>query len=79
VKGLREERTADGGLRYKESRPYGRSSPGPHSLSASTLRGPGKFSVAPLVFTNQEQTEGVFLMHLGGGLCGHEGVIHGGR
>lgn len=78
VKGLREATEGAGELKYKESRPYANSSPGPHSLSASTLRGPGRFSVAPLVFTNNAKTEGVFLMHLGGGLCGHEGVIHGG-
>lgn len=66
-------------LRWTESRPYAHSSPGAHSLSASTLRGPGKFAVAPLVFTNRERTVGIFLMHLGAGLCGHEGVVHGGR
>lgn len=63
---------------YTESRPYAASTPGPHSLSAYTLRGPGKFAVAPLVFTSRDKKEAVFLMHVGGGMCGHEGVVHGG-
>lgn len=53
---------------YTESRPYAASVAGPHSLSASTLRGPGKFAVPPIVFTNRAETEGVFVMHLGAGL-----------
>lgn len=63
---------------YTESRPYAASVAGPHSLSASTLKGPGKFAVPPLVFTSRDKKEGVFIMHLGAGMCGHEGVIHGG-
>ncbi|KAM0749748.1 Thioesterase/thiol ester dehydrase-isomerase [Meredithblackwellia eburnea MCA 4105] len=63
---------------YTESRPYAASVPGPHSLSAYTLRGPGKFAVAPLVFTTRDKKEAVFFVHVGGGMCGHEGVVHGG-
>ena len=63
---------------WTESRPYATSIPGPHSLSASTLRGPGRFAVAPLVFTSRDQKSAIMLIHVGAGLCGHEGVIHGG-
>lgn len=63
---------------YTESRPYARAPAGPHSLSAYTLRGPGKFAVPPLVFTSRDKREAVFVLHVGGGLCGHEGIVHGG-
>lgn len=64
--------------KYTVSRPYAATPPGPHSLSAYTLRGPGKFAVPPLVFTTQDKRESVLILHVGDGLCGHEGVVHGG-
>lgn len=64
--------------RYTEHRPYAATPAGPHSLSGYALRGPGKFAVPPLVFATHDKTEQVFFMHLGSGLCGHEGVVHGG-
>ncbi|GAA6009626.1 hypothetical protein JCM10207_004130 [Rhodosporidiobolus poonsookiae] len=64
--------------RYTLSRPYAATPPGPHSLSGFTLRGPGKFAVPPLVFTTLDKRESVLVLHVGGGLCGHEGVVHGG-
>ncbi|BGP27274.1 hypothetical protein JCM10295v2_006238 [Rhodotorula toruloides] len=64
--------------RYTLSRPYAATPPGPHSLSGYTLRGPGKFAVPPLVFTTRDKRESVLVVHVGGGLCGHEGVVHGG-
>ncbi|GAA6049216.1 hypothetical protein JCM3770_003315 [Rhodotorula araucariae] len=64
--------------RYTLSRPYASTPPGPHSLSGYTLRGPGKFAVPPLVFTTTDKRESVLVVHVGGGMCGHEGVVHGG-
>ncbi|GAA5900056.1 hypothetical protein JCM6882_002601 [Rhodosporidiobolus microsporus] len=64
--------------RYTLSRPYAATPPGPHSLSGYTLRGPGKFALPPLVFTSLDKKESVLIAHVGGGLCGHEGVVHGG-
>ncbi|BGP43018.1 hypothetical protein JCM10449v2_007033 [Rhodotorula kratochvilovae] len=64
--------------RYTLSRPYASTPPGPHSLSGYALRGPGKFAVPPLVFTTTDKKESVLVVHVGGGLCGHEGVVHGG-
>lgn len=82
VKELRESTsdstTGERETTWTESRPYATSIPGPHSLSASTLRGPGRFAVAPLVFTSRDRKSAVMIMHLGTALCGHEGVIHGG-
>ncbi|SCV69471.1 BQ2448_2491 [Microbotryum intermedium] len=64
--------------KYRESRPYAAVNAGPHSLSGYTLRGPSKFAIPPLAFTTKDNKEAVFVMHLGRGLCGHEGVVHGG-
>ncbi|KAI5480505.1 MFS polyamine transporter [Pseudohyphozyma bogoriensis] len=62
---------------YTESRPYATAA-GPHALTAFTLRGVGKFAVAPLVFTSLDKKEGIFFVHVGGQMCGHEGIVHGG-
>ncbi|GAA5874124.1 hypothetical protein JCM16303_005750 [Sporobolomyces ruberrimus] len=64
--------------KWKVSRPYAATPPGPHSLSGYALRGPHKFAIPPLVFTSPDKKEAVFILHVGKGLCGHEGVIHGG-
>ncbi|GAA5972968.1 hypothetical protein JCM11641_000343 [Rhodosporidiobolus odoratus] len=64
--------------RWTISRPYAATPPGPHSLSGYALRGPGKFALPPLVFTSLDKKESVLIVHVGGGLCGHEGVVHGG-
>lgn len=74
---------------YIASRPYRNYPPSKllHSLTAGTLRGPGRFAVAPLVLaktTTGAQALGgnegdchVFV-HLGRSLCGHDGIVHGG-
>lgn len=49
-----------------------------HSLTYSTLRGPGKFAIPPLVFMNKEMSEAVAILHLGDLMCGHDGIVHGG-
>jgi hypothetical protein len=64
--------------RWKISRPYAATPAGPHSLSGYALKGPHKFAIPPLVFTSPDKKEAVFILHVGKGLCGHEGVIHGG-
>lgn len=64
--------------KYTEHRPYAATPPGPHSLTGYSLKGPNKFEIPPLVFATRDRKEQVFFMHLGGGLCGHEGVVHGG-
>lgn len=74
---------------YVASRPYRNYPPSKllHSLTAGTLRGPGRFAVPPLVLAKTEagaQAEGghagdcdIFI-HVGRSLCGHDGIIHGG-
>lgn len=64
--------------RWKISRPYAATPAGPHSLSGYSLKGPHKFAIPPLVFTSPDKKEAVLVLHVGRGLCGHEGVVHGG-
>lgn len=47
-----------------------------HSLTAGTLMGPGRFDVPPIVFCDEQKL--VSLAHVGGDMCGHVGMIHGG-
>ncbi|CAA7266443.1 unnamed protein product [Cyclocybe aegerita] len=49
-----------------------------NSLSAGTLRGPGKFAITPLIRAKHDETESIVFVHLGRALCGHDGIVHGG-
>jgi hypothetical protein len=49
-----------------------------NSLTAGTLRGPGKLAFAPLVRCRKDESEIIAVVHVGRGLCGHDGIIHGG-
>jgi hypothetical protein len=49
-----------------------------NNLSAGTLRGPGKLALRPLVRARKDETESILFIHVGRGLCGHDGIIHGG-
>lgn len=49
-----------------------------NNLSAGALRGPGKLAVLPLVRCKKDDSESIVFIHLGRGLCGHDGIIHGG-
>lgn len=53
--------------KYKEMRPYSKVPPEKkrHSLTQSTLRGPGMFAVPPLLFYTPDNKECVAIMHLG--------------
>lgn len=49
-----------------------------NSLTAGALRGPGKLTLPPLVRARKDESEAVIIIHVGHGLCGHEGIVHGG-
>lgn len=49
-----------------------------NSLTAGALRGPGKLALPPIVRARKDESESHIFMHVGRGLCGHEGIIHGG-
>lgn len=40
-----------------------------HSLTAGTLRGPGLFTVSPLIFPKWDESESVIVIHVGRSLC----------
>ncbi|KAG9239480.1 putative UPF0644 protein PB2B4.06 [Amylocarpus encephaloides] len=50
----------------------------PHNLTAGTLMGPGKVAVPPFAWTEKGGKSFVAISYLGGDLCGHPGIIHGG-
>ncbi|KAK4862228.1 hypothetical protein LT330_003366 [Penicillium expansum] len=65
---------------FTESRPH-LTIPGPmreRNLTAGTLAGPGKIVVPPYVFSERGGKTMISLMYLGGDVCGHHGIIHGG-
>jgi len=49
-----------------------------NNLTAGALRGPGRLALPPLVRARWDETEGFIIMHVGRGLCGHDGIVHGG-
>ena len=49
-----------------------------NSLTAGALRGPGKIAVPPILFAAHDDSETVAFLHLGRGMCGHDGIVHGG-
>lgn len=49
-----------------------------NSLTAGALRGPGRLAVPPLVRARKDESEALVFVHVGRGLCGHDGIIHGG-
>ncbi|CAG8005863.1 unnamed protein product [Penicillium nalgiovense] len=65
---------------FSESRPH-LTIPEPlreRNLTAGTLAGPGRIVVPPYVFSERGGKTMISLMYLGGDVCGHQGIIHGG-
>ena len=74
---LRSRSDAD---EWYETRPY-RNIPEErrvNSLTGGALRGPGKLALLPLVRARRDESEAVAIVHVGRGLCGHDGIVHGG-
>ncbi|KAJ7711898.1 HotDog domain-containing protein [Mycena metata] len=49
-----------------------------NKLTSGALRGPGKLALFPLARVRKDESAAVIFVHLGRGLCGHDGIIHGG-
>jgi len=49
-----------------------------NNLTAGALRGPGRLAVLPLCRAKRDESEGIIFLHVGRGLCGHDGIVHGG-
>ncbi|KAG5650223.1 hypothetical protein H0H81_000266 [Sphagnurus paluster] len=77
LKSLRENPDAD---QWYEVRPYMKfpEERRVNSLTSGALRGPGKLALHPLVRSKRDESESYVFTHLGRGLCGHDGIIHGG-
>jgi hypothetical protein len=77
LKKLRERKDAKD---WYETRPYEHfpEERRVNNLTAGALRGPGKLALLPLIRAKSDETESVVFLHLGRGLCGHDGIIHGG-
>jgi adenylylsulfate kinase len=65
---------------YSESRPHLKVPEGQrsHNLTGGTLMGPGKVVVPPFVWSERGGKSLVSISYLGGNLCGHPGLVHGG-
>ncbi|THH10436.1 hypothetical protein EW145_g1331 [Phellinidium pouzarii] len=49
-----------------------------NSLTAGALHGPGKLALPPLLRAKNDESESIAIIHLGRGMCGHDGIVHGG-
>ena len=77
---LQSLRTAPDANDWYEVRPY-KNFPEErrvNNLSAGALRGPGKLALMPMVRARWDETQAVVIVHVGRGLCGHDGIVHGG-
>lgn len=65
---------------WYEARPYKRfpEERRVNNLTAGALRGPGKLALVPLVRSKHDESEAIVFIHVGRGLCGHDGIVHGG-
>ncbi|KAI6124516.1 HotDog domain-containing protein [Pisolithus croceorrhizus] len=74
---LRSQPDAD---QWYEARPYKRfpEERRVNNLTAGALRGPGKLGNIPLVRSKLDESEAIGFVHVGRGLCGHDGIVHGG-
>jgi len=76
---LRKCREAPDADEWYEARPYAMS---PERLAnhftGGVLRSPGRIAVPPIVRARKDETEAWVFIHLGRGICGHDGVVHGG-
>jgi len=77
---LRELRGRDDTGEWYETRPY-QEFPEVwrvNNLVAGALKGPGKLALYPLIRAKKDESESIIFLHLGRGLCGHDGIVHGG-
>jgi len=77
---LLKHRAAEDREAWYEARPYKNFSEERrvNNLTAGALRGPGLLALPPLVRARKDESEGFILVHVGRGLCGHDGIVHGG-
>lgn len=77
---LRELRNREDKHEWYECRPY-TDIPDEvrvNNLTAGALSGPGRLAVRPFIRVKHDESEALGFIHLGRGLCGHDGIVHGG-
>lgn len=77
---LQNLRGQDDAKEWYETRPY-KDFPEErrvNNLTAGALRGPGRLALTPLIRVRKDESESIVFIHLGRGLCGHDGIVHGG-
>jgi hypothetical protein len=77
---LQKHRASEDPEAWYETRPY-QSLPEDrrvNNLTAGSLRGPGRLALPPLVRARWDESEAFIVVHVGRGLCGHDGIVHGG-
>jgi len=77
---LKELRGRDDAADWYETRPY-QGFPEEkrvNNLTAGALKGPGRLALPPLIRVKKDESESIVFLHLGRGLCGHDGIVHGG-
>ncbi|KAJ7736019.1 HotDog domain-containing protein [Mycena maculata] len=77
---LKAHRSAKDADEWYEMRPYAGipEAVRVNHLTEGALRGPGKLALLPLLRARKDETASVIFVHLGRGLCGHDGIVHGG-
>ncbi|PCH37108.1 Thioesterase/thiol ester dehydrase-isomerase [Wolfiporia cocos MD-104 SS10] len=77
---LVEHRAKEGSVEWYETRPYLHlpEERKVNSLTGGALNGPGKLAIPPLIRAKRDNSEALVFVHVGRGVCGHEGIVHGG-
>lgn len=77
---LLKHRAAEDREEWYETRPYQKFTEERrvNNLVAGALRGAGLLALPPLVRARRDESEGFIVVHVGRGLCGHDGLVHGG-
>ncbi|EJD07767.1 Thioesterase/thiol ester dehydrase-isomerase [Fomitiporia mediterranea MF3/22] len=77
---LERHRNAPDAHEWYETRPYIKypEEQRINHLTAGALRGPGKLALPPVLRVKRDESESLAVIHFGRGLCGHDGVVHGG-
>ena len=77
---LEKHRNSPDADEWYETRPYANfpENRRRNNLTAGALRGPGRIAVSPLLRVKKDESETFAVTHFGRGLCGHDGIVHGG-
>ncbi|KAF7310242.1 4HBT domain-containing protein [Mycena indigotica] len=77
---LTAHRAREDAAEWYETRPHAAIPPEirANKLTSGALAGPGRLALLPLARVKKDESEALIFVHLGRGLCGHDGIVHGG-